>query len=617
MRIQAWRRVGRWATASVFLLACGCAAANGPLTVNPVGKACFWPKGYEAPAERVQFVIFGDRTGGHVPGLTAEAIAEVNALRPEFVLAVGDQIEGYIRRRQGYSPEEVVQLVTQEWVEYEDLVSRFAVPYFYAVGNHDMWDGTSADIYASRHGPPYYSFTVKGIHVVVLNSEQLHVDHDGPFGKKQLAWLERDLARHKDARLTVLVLHKPYWQGRMARRWKPVESLLAGRNYMVVAGHQHSYGYEVRNGMPYVVVGPVGAGIRRVSDAMGYLQHVTLVTVEDGKPHLAVIRLGSVLAGEAIPRAGRDRLRAIWSNSRMVYSPVDPGSDEPVIIRWALKNPTNAAAQIAASWATDSPWQVEPVTFSVTLNPGETKMAKFQARPRLPGASALPTAQVQFAWPEDTQRPMSMAWSPQPLRQMQAARIDGLTVDGDVEPAWQKAEAIGLDRAEYVIRGMADLTGSEDLAVRMRAASDDKRLFLLVQVQDDSVLAGKDELVVCIAPPPAERILPGSSRLVYKLSVRPSSEPPRPALRWISRSKIEQVTAAVQRTETGWQAELSLPLEALRVRADSRASLPFTIAVIDADADQPQATTVLWSGDKTYLQSTRDWGVLYVSPLAE
>ena len=45
--------------------------------------------------DNFQFVIVADRTGGHRPGVFAQAMAKINLLQPEFVLCVGDLIEGY------------------------------------------------------------------------------------------------------------------------------------------------------------------------------------------------------------------------------------------------------------------------------------------------------------------------------------------------------------------------------------------------------------------------------------------------------------------------------------------------------------------------------------------
>src|ERR671939_419838 len=42
-----------------------------------------------------QFAVVSDRTGGHRPKVFSRAVEQLNLLQPEFVVCVGDLIEGY------------------------------------------------------------------------------------------------------------------------------------------------------------------------------------------------------------------------------------------------------------------------------------------------------------------------------------------------------------------------------------------------------------------------------------------------------------------------------------------------------------------------------------------
>ena len=48
-----------------------------------------------AVAAPTKFAIIGDRTGSHQDSVYEKIVAEVAADTPEFVITVGDQIEGY------------------------------------------------------------------------------------------------------------------------------------------------------------------------------------------------------------------------------------------------------------------------------------------------------------------------------------------------------------------------------------------------------------------------------------------------------------------------------------------------------------------------------------------
>jgi hypothetical protein len=73
-----------------------------------------------AVAGPVRFAVIGDRTGGHQDGIHEKIVAEVAAAKPEFVITVGDHIEGY-------QQSDTLKL-EQEWQEYKAIVAPLKVP---------------------------------------------------------------------------------------------------------------------------------------------------------------------------------------------------------------------------------------------------------------------------------------------------------------------------------------------------------------------------------------------------------------------------------------------------------------------------------------------------------
>src|SRR5262245_45075221 len=96
-----------------------------------------------------QFVVVSDRTGGHRANIFSKAIEQINLLQPQFVLSVGDLIEGYTEKRD--------ELATQ-WAEFNGYVARLQMPFFYVPGNHDSSNATQIDYWNEQYGRPYYHF---------------------------------------------------------------------------------------------------------------------------------------------------------------------------------------------------------------------------------------------------------------------------------------------------------------------------------------------------------------------------------------------------------------------------------------------------------------------------
>ena len=75
-----------------------------------------------------QFAIIGDRTGGANPkGTFEKAIEQLNWLRPEFVMSVGDYIEGYTAK-----PE----VLRDQWDEFDSIVAKLQMPFFFVRGQY-------------------------------------------------------------------------------------------------------------------------------------------------------------------------------------------------------------------------------------------------------------------------------------------------------------------------------------------------------------------------------------------------------------------------------------------------------------------------------------------------
>ena len=96
-----------------------------------------------------QFAIVTDRTGGHRPGIFEKAVEQLNLLQPEFVLSVGDLIEGGT---------EDLEKLDEEWTEFEGFIHRLEMPFFYLPGNHDISNPVMAKLWQEKFGRRYYHF---------------------------------------------------------------------------------------------------------------------------------------------------------------------------------------------------------------------------------------------------------------------------------------------------------------------------------------------------------------------------------------------------------------------------------------------------------------------------
>jgi hypothetical protein len=130
---------------------------------------------FTAGPDNFQFVIIGDRTGGaNQEGTFDIAINQLKLLQPEFVINVGDMIEGYSDQK--------TELIA-EWDEIDEKLKTLQIPFFRTPGNHDIANKTAQEVWRERYGATYYHFLYKNTLFLVLDSED--PPREAPPGMKE------------------------------------------------------------------------------------------------------------------------------------------------------------------------------------------------------------------------------------------------------------------------------------------------------------------------------------------------------------------------------------------------------------------------------------------------
>lgn len=260
------------------------ATAAGILQVQP-GERNPWTHLRMINGEDVfRFAIVSDRTGGHREKIFSRAVEQLNTLQPEFVISVGDLIEGY-----STDPERLAN----EWREFQSFTSRLQMPFFYVAGNHDIANQTQRKVWEEKFGRPYYHFVYKGVLFLMLCSED--PPPTSSISDEQAEWVNKTLEENASAHWTVVALHKPIWTANIQKNgWEKVEKALAGRSYTVFAGHVHRYQKFIRNGMNYYQLATTGGGSRLRGVRYGEFDHLVWVTMKKSGPVLANLMLDGI-----------------------------------------------------------------------------------------------------------------------------------------------------------------------------------------------------------------------------------------------------------------------------------------------------------------------------------
>lgn len=206
------------------------------------------------PGVPFTFAAFGDTRSNHEAHLSV--VLQMRLTRPAFILHVGDAVAKGGR--------------DSDWDEYFKVIGEkswigAAVPYYYALGNHE---GNHANYYdyfeLPRNNPEkteqYYSFDYGDAHVICLNTET-----DFAPGSAQYSWLQGDLERSQSARWRIVFFHRPPYSSskhgssmKARNAFAPLFERYGVR--LVFSGHDHNYERSVPvNGVTYIVSGAGGA----------------------------------------------------------------------------------------------------------------------------------------------------------------------------------------------------------------------------------------------------------------------------------------------------------------------------------------------------------------------
>jgi Calcineurin-like phosphoesterase len=229
-----------------------------------------------------QFVVVSDRTGGARPGVFEDGVRKINLLQPEFVMSVGDLIQGGTSDR---------QIINAQWAEFQSFVKRLQMPFFYVPGNHDISNKVMAQEWVRRFGKPYYHFVYRDVLFLCLDTEDPPPTH---MSAAQRDYVAHALAENPSARWTLVFMHKPLWDYDEDTGWREIEALLKGRKYTIFAGHRHSYTKFERNDRSCIVLATTGASSKLRGRAFGEFDQVAWVTMTDHGPILANLYLDGI-----------------------------------------------------------------------------------------------------------------------------------------------------------------------------------------------------------------------------------------------------------------------------------------------------------------------------------
>lgn len=320
--------------------------------------------------DKFSFAIIGDKTGGgedkwHV---FDRAIAEINELKPDFAIMVGDLIQGYTTD---------IKKIESEWIEFWEHQSPLEVPFIPLPGNHDITNRVMYDYWVENLGRTYSTFTYKNCLFLLLNTEEWHglpEPLNGAsknwFGARQIEYALTELAKYNDVRHTFVLLHKPAWLHDDSG-WFEIEAGLAGHEYTVFAGHYHNLALHTRNDRRYFVLGATGGAFTpRETKEFGAFDHYSLVTVDGGDIGIAIIEPGNIHPADISTAEFKENLTKLLT-LKSDFNVNRKGAQSSGTVEFRLKNTLERPVRAEIVFSPDTHWRLTPPKIDLEAQPSE------------------------------------------------------------------------------------------------------------------------------------------------------------------------------------------------------------------------------------------------------
>ena len=274
----------------------------------PAGKKPWTHEKFLEGGGRFSFVIIPDRTGSERPGVFQEAVRKANMLQPEFIITVGDLIQGPTEL-DAQSPAHLREM----WRELETITKKSEAPFFYLVGNHDISrtrpgfpraNEDSTMVWKEFAGAnTYYSFIYKNVLFLCLNTMEGRDSRVPQIGitDEQADWAVKVLKANPQVRWTFVFLHQPdQWR---SAGYQKIEKELVKRKYTSFAGDWHHYIKFQRHGRSHYVLATAGGVSSLRGKEHGEFDHITYVTMTPAGPVVANILLDGIMPDDVVTPA--------------------------------------------------------------------------------------------------------------------------------------------------------------------------------------------------------------------------------------------------------------------------------------------------------------------------
>ena len=440
---------------------------------------------------KLQFAIVSDLWGGYQVGVFDDAVEKIELLQPQFVMSIGDLIDG-----KTYD----TTVFNNQWNEFDSWVNSLSMPFFYVPGNHDISNSWMEKEWEKRLGMTYYHFIQKNVLFLCINTQD-----GGSSGihAEQIAYLKKAIEDNPDVRWTFVFMHRPVWKGEGDNQggYEEIEAELAGRNYTLFSGHNHTYLKRIKNENNHYVLGSTGGGTNLLGEKFGKFDHITWVTLKDNEPPKIInLKLDGMIKDDVVNEntypITNTLIKQNWiTTPGFVAQNMVEDSVTPVII---FNNPSNYPLKISGNFSNIEGFTIEPQSVDLIIPPNSEKKQSLTIKSDNESKidlSLLPFIEIElmgsYNYKEEVyelpaRKRLLLNWKYILPELSSAKKIASVQFESP-----DTASLISVRVPEY-LDNKYYWSGTEDCLLRFKLIGDKKYLYLVATIYDDQLILGEN-----------------------------------------------------------------------------------------------------------------------------
>jgi len=374
------------------------------------GENAFVKREFIQNSEKFTFAILGDKTTGGVLNwpIFDRAVEEINLLQPDFVIMIGDMIQGTVTD---------TSILNRMWKEFNSHAEKLDVPLYVLPGNHDISNAVMYDYWNKKIGLRYYSFIHNNSLFILLNTEEYKKTKDGEFGREQLDFVREQLAANKNVNQTFIFFHRPLWYEKDGKHdgykeLKEIQSWIKNRDATLFAGHWHNLEFQKIEGNRHIVLSATGGELEeKPLTELGYFHHYTLVTVDKDTSTISYIKPGSIFAEDIANEEFISKYNNLVKSETMMTV---VGNELRVISDFTLNNllDKNIKYTLTLNKNDNSSWKFDNSKFAGTLTLEELINHKFSGTSTIENSLPFPNMEYSIFMDGEIVETKSISFTP-------------------------------------------------------------------------------------------------------------------------------------------------------------------------------------------------------------